>query len=180
MRHSASRSCRIFSNYPIAIVLGASCGLSGAMGTYLYVEILVEFKGVDEQSEILGQVCKLPHVAQLVQCGRLLWGLLRLHLVSRPLSRDHGRQACRAATREGGTDNRWQVVARAVRADERRVESALLTRSAGLDGGRARAWARRRDGVVVRQLDGDGRVPKIIARAVGISPTSIDRLGLAR
>ena len=72
-------------------------GVSGVIvaGSYLYIEILVDFDGVSKEENVLHQTREFPHVPQVFQCagglGRhgLLGGriglLLRLALKARHL-----------------------------------------------------------------------------------------------
>jgi hypothetical protein len=53
----------------------------GATGMYLDIEVLVDFDSITEQADVLGQIGKLPHVAQFLQCAGLLDRRLGLHFV---------------------------------------------------------------------------------------------------
>jgi len=74
-------------------------GMAGAKGMYLDVKVLVDFDRVTEETDVLGQICELPHVAQLLQCAGLFNRRLGLHFVGGAFSRRHGCGASRAATR---------------------------------------------------------------------------------
>jgi len=74
-------------------------GMPGAKGMYLDVKVLVDFDRVTEETDVLGQICKLPHVAQFLQCAGLFNRRLGLHFVGGAFSRRHGCGASRAATR---------------------------------------------------------------------------------
>jgi hypothetical protein len=71
---------------------GASSVPLGASWAYLYVEVPVDLDGVAEQADILREVGKLPHVAQLVQCGGFSCGHLHLHLLVGALPGGHGKE----------------------------------------------------------------------------------------
>jgi len=71
----------------------------GANTMYLDVKVLVDFDRVPEQTDVLGQVGELPHIAQFLQCAGLFNRRLGLHFLSGAFSRRHGCGASRAATR---------------------------------------------------------------------------------
>ena len=64
-------------------------GVSQGAIAYLDVEILVDLEGPFEQEDVLGQIGKLPHVAQPLQWSLFFLRCLRLHLVPGALSGDH-------------------------------------------------------------------------------------------
>lgn len=69
---------------------------------YLHVKVLFDLDGVAKQADVLGQIGKLPHVAQALQGARLLAIRLDVHFVGGAFSRRHGCGASRAATRATG------------------------------------------------------------------------------
>jgi hypothetical protein len=93
----------------------------GANAMYLDVKVLVEFDRVAEQTDVLGQVGELPHVAQFLQCAGLFDRRLGLHFLGGAFSRRHGCGASRAATRVSNGRIRF-------RDQRRRIEDARVIR----------------------------------------------------
>jgi len=73
--------------------------------TNLNVKVLVDFDDVTEQVDVLHEVGKFPHVAQLVQHAGFLGWPIGLHFLAGPLSRSHVGGACRARRRVKGEAN---------------------------------------------------------------------------
>jgi hypothetical protein len=106
LRHSDSSSCIQVSTRSIRAGPSETRRVSRAAGarrTYLNVQVLVDFDSIAEDVDVLGQIGKLPHVAQLLQCAGVLGRLVRVHFARGALACGHIEGA-----RRGRRVGRWR------------------------------------------------------------------------
>jgi hypothetical protein len=153
LRHSDSSSWIQVSSGSISARCSASAATGGASWAYLNVEVLVDLDGIAKDVDVLGQVGKLPHVAQLLQRAGLRDCIARVHVARGALACGHVEGACRG--RRVRLACRYEGVCRCKRRGGR-ARSEDCSRGRTRDSGGGRRARRGEGGRVEVVIQGQG------------------------